>query len=336
MISSLSLPLIDTFISLLVIIIEFSIVHSAFLEIFQIGRRKRNKFLYESLDKVFNDPNIGNYAERIINHAVVRSSKPNAKHAPAYISNQSFAEAISGVLIEEQTRGHAKFNTSTRQFEIEKDKQENSDGYQLIKNRINELESSDVKSLLLGWSLGSNDLASFKSRASEWFHDYEERVSSQYKRKLMKPAILLGIFLAIIMNANLISLMEHYWNSDIARNKAITRAEILEKTSGIQNQTDSFDYKKEMIRIQNSLEQLDSLDVPIGWKEHSVVSRIKREVKPSSGLFIFNLSFWSILFETLEGRVLMGLTVAFGSDKWFALLGKALELRGVIKLTKKN
>jgi hypothetical protein len=97
----ISNPTLDTLISVVFLILMLAIFHSGIMELIQTYTRRRNESLKKALDKAFKTPFSNfNLSEALYQQPLIRNIKPEERSFPAYISSEIFSEALIGVFIQ--------------------------------------------------------------------------------------------------------------------------------------------------------------------------------------------------------------------------------------------
>ncbi|MBL0340839.1 MAG: hypothetical protein IPP71_07900 [Bacteroidetes bacterium] len=336
-----SSDIIEIAISIVFVVLLFSIFHSGVMELLQILLRSRNHFLLSSLNKVFNDRSNINLCEKIFTHPIIKTTKPQSQTLPAYISSDFFSDSMISVLNglnELDSVTVDKVSDITNYNDINTKKIEVDTVLDTIKTNVANFKHSPVKVLLNSILLQSDSIEDFRNKLGRWYDGYMERVSSQYKRKLMFYSMLLGISVAVIFNANVIVLLKAIQQDKTLRTALVIKAELLnnEHAAQIQNEskvnsdsatTGKIKTTEEAINnLKNVAAEINQIGLPIGWSKEpdSKLSFIERNFKGAG--------FWEIAF----GWILMGIGMSFGSEYWFNILSKIFQIRGVVKPTKKE
>ena len=185
-----------------------------------------------------------------------------------------------------------------------------------IKKGIEDLEKKEnplgyrLRSLLYTAQINAKggagtDIEEFRNAVSKWFDDTVARGSVWYKRRMQRIGILAGFLLAIVLNADTIGLSNALWHNAMLR-EAVTQAA---QTSADQGQPTS-----EQAQVQ--LEQMTNLGLPIGWA-FDVDSADPRAIPSTPGGWIVKVF----------GLLLTGFAISQGSQIWFDLMNRLLNLR---------
>jgi len=149
------------------------------------------------------------------------------------------------------------------------------------------------------------DIDEFQKAVSEWFDDTIVRGSLWYKRRMQRIGIICGFILAVLLNADTVGLSNALWHNAMLR-EAVTQA--------AQTSADLGQPTGEQAREQ--LESLTNLGLPIGWA-FNVDTDDPRALPSTPGG-------WA---GKVFGLVLTGFAISQGSQIWFDLMNRLLNLR---------
>jgi len=181
-------------------------------------------------------------------------------------------------------------------------------GERTVANVIDALpEGSDLRKTLeaLRAEVG-DDLTELRVRLERWYDDGMERVSGWYKRHVQLWLAVIGLALAIVVNADTLQLVNSLWADKTVR--AAVVAEAGRTVQAGQRQTNLGDAAKEVQTIK-------ALNVPLGWK-------LKRH-DPRD--LPHGLRSW---FAKALGLLLTAVALTLGAPFWFDLLSKLVRVRG--------
>ncbi len=101
-------------------------------------------------------------------------------------------------------------------------------------------------------------LAKARGNVEAWFNDSMDRVSGVYKRYSQNLALVIGFFIALLLNVDSISLTLYLWQDPSVR-------------QALANQAEVFQLPREQLKenpqqaMQNFRNQFSGLNLPIGW-----------------------------------------------------------------------
>jgi hypothetical protein len=136
------------------------------------------------------------------------------------------------------------------------------------------------------------DLNEFRQAVERWYDRAMERVSGWYKRRAQLFLFIIGLLVAVAVNADAIRTADVLWKDDGLRSGLVNEL-------GTQNPNPAAD---------KVLDKLSDLGFPIGWGGD----------KTPSG---------SEIPVAVIGWLITGVAVTFGAAFWFDFLGKVSNLR---------
>ncbi len=154
-------------------------------------------------------------------------------------------------------------------------------------------DESLKKALTAIWRSVHGDVQAFSEGVERWFDRGMERVSGWYKRRIQIILFVVGLALAVVLNANAITAADRLWKDEGFRRGLIAQVERQEAEIG----------------ASDALDQLETLRFPIGWEASNRPEGV-------DGWLLSGL-----------GWVLTGIAITFGAPFWFDLLNKVSNLR---------
>lgn len=209
-----------------------------------------------------------------------------------------------------------------------------------------------LNSLLLGIEeygiRGENTLALARESVEKWFDDSTERLSGWYKRHAQKVSLILGISLAVVLNADTLALTQTLWREPIVRQAMVAQAEAFAQKSEDELRPMT---ANELAALQV---QFNTLNVPIGWvgtplpadKSGGVPmmdgSLKKCTLWPQSTIDYYGLRMGRQCYPIINapapndptgillklfGLLVSGVAAAQGAPFWFDILKKTINIR---------
>ena len=199
-----------------------------------------------------------------------------------------------------------------------------SDGKSLL-DGISELPKGGLRqSLKAMWLDSNNDEQVFKDKIEAWFSGNMVRVSGWYKRQIQKVLLLVAFVLAAMMNIDSLRIAR-----DIPQNNEL-RAEMVQQLAQLFKQKELFPpqgliteadskaltdvelLKQRYQLLQKTTNDLEALELPIGWQGFGFISQS------------FQWYDWLLM---LLGWFISAFAASMGADFWFSSIGKVINLR---------
>ena len=217
------------------------------------------------------------YAHSLVNGYSRGTSKPS------YLASRSFRNALFDV---------------TDLLEATSESSEDPLEVAAIKARVDEtlsaIPNAKLRETLTAiWRSCHHDATEFRAGVERWFDRGMERVSGWYKRRTQLILFVLGVGVAIALNASALTVADELWRNDGVRDALVAQVEN-------QGQEAS---------ATEALDELKGLQFPVGWYERH---------RPQ------DVAEWLV---ALAGWLLTGFAVTFGAPFWFDVLGRFANLR---------
>ena len=235
---------------------------------------------------VFNDPLISGYRVGQAN-VDVKDLRPKL---PSYLASHSFRNALFNVtdLLE----------ATATQPPPDQDPLGADDIRRNVENTIRVVPSAHLRDTLQTiWVSVDRDVTKFREGVEQWFDRAMERVSGWYKRWAQLLLFVIGVVVAVTVNADAIRIADELWSDDGVRSALVAQLGTQEPNPD----------------AEEVLDQLEDLGFPVGWGG---------DKSPDGG--------WDI-FAAVTGWLITGVAVTFGAPFWFDFLGKVSNLRGAGK-----
>jgi len=236
------------------------------------------------------------------------ASAPAAASHPSYISARSVALALIGSL------------DATKPVPAIDD----------VKAAVATLPQSAIRDTLEACLTESgNDLDRFRESVATWFDDSMERVSGAYKRQLKWISMLVGLLVAVVFNADSVSVAATLWQDQALRASMVAVATKLAESSAptVGSGASAADLKSALEKAEGDLRGL-----PIGWK----CPRLERAREEKASLGERLAAYWPCARDaaptlrptTILGWIMTAVALSLGAPFWFDLLQKFMNVRG--------
>ncbi len=208
------------------------------------------------------------------------------KRPPSYISSKAFSSILMNVLDKEQ-QGNGKFDN---------------------------IRDEHLREMLLQFEQESGgELHEFKQKLEDWYDEVMDRAKGWFKRNNQMWLILLGLGIAIVFDADTISIFQNLSNNPEAQLKLASMANeyFFSSNVGDSTQVDSLSllaYRQELHELVTT--NMESLREPLGLGWYYATN--------PSGLYGWFMKFL--------GWVITALAISLGAPFWFDLLKKVMNI----------
>lgn len=194
--------------------------------------------------------------------------------------------------------------------------------YKEIVDTINALPESLKHSLYLLASQAefktksaSEQLERFQREIETWFDNAMDRATGVYKRNAKGVAILLGLFIAVSLNADTLRIVDTL-SKDVALRTAVNEygQQLVNEKGGDKTLT-----PEDWQAVQQDIDTaLKDINLPIGWNEKVSASVTNQEIPGLVG-------------KKVLGWLISALAISMGAAFWFDVLGKFINVRNAGK-----
>lgn len=180
---------------------------------------------------------------------------------------------------------------------------------------LEELPAGGLRqSLMAMWRDANGDEQVFKDKLEAWFSGNMVRVSGWYKRQIQRVLLLVAFVLAAAMNIDSIRIARDIPHDSELRVQMLQQLPQLlahkeEVSAGV---NDIEQLKKRYQILQKTTNDLEALELPIGWHDFGFISQS------------FQWYDWLLM---LLGWFISAFAASMGADFWFSSIGKVINLR---------
>jgi hypothetical protein len=184
------------------------------------------------------------------------------------------------------------------------------------------------RAILTAVDRAEGDFTRAQANLEAWYNSAMDRVSGTYKRRTQLYLLMIGLGMTIVMNVNTLAVAEHLYRNDTAREVIVARAEsATAEPGGAQGAGPLAGASVEQLTAE-----LDSLDLPIGWKV-GWPGVAPRHPDATSREAIY---WWERALSPLLGWLLTAFAVSLGAPFWFDMLNKFMVVRSTVKPHEKS
>lgn len=206
---------------------------------------------------------------------------------PSYVSSRAVADAIIGSLNPDKP----------------------IPGMADVLQAVQKLPDSNIRDILFSAATNvGNDVKKFRDEISTWFDNSMDRLSGVYKRYMQWLSLLVGLLLAIVINADTIVVVDSLWSDGSLRAEIIGMVDKTVSTSAT------------LQSLSQTVSTLPAIEAevrpfPIGWT--NVSGRTDQNWQSSV----------KGIFAKILGLLITGLALSLGAPFWFDLLSKFMNVR---------
>lgn len=269
----------------------------------------RPTMLQETINNILADDEL---TDTFYKHPLIKSlhSKKGTRK-PSQIPSRQFASVVFDMLI---NAGSDKSPAASMENAIQRLR---DNTMKLSRDKDDDLNNlaKTLDTLLVDVSMNvekaDQSIAEARNRIELWFNDSMDRLSGSYKRKMQGWALIIGIILAVALNADSLAIANTLWKEPLVREALVAQADQLKlEDLGIQgnDQSTTPSTSSGDLAAQN-LATLESLSIPIGWSPDNIPN---------------DFNGWAM---KLGGILLSGVAAAQGAPFWFDIVRKLLNFR---------
>jgi len=287
--------IIEVAIGLMLLYLLFSLVCSAVNELVAQVFSLRANNLEKGMKRILTDNSI---REKFYDHPLIKSlgKEPsgNTPVKPSYIPSRAFALAVLDAVVTAEERSNINTVADLREKVAEKF----------------EKEKGEIHKALLALIDGAGaDLGQVLKNIEDWFDDSMDRISGWYRRQAQWILLITAFVLACAINADTLSLAVNLWQNPELRQEITAAADrYMEEAKNKVVPEKPDDLKKAFNQLQDQLNQVEKISLPLGWSETTLPKGYQWIIK-------------------IIGIVITALASSLGAPFWFDLLNKFTRLR---------
>ncbi|MCX7304740.1 MAG: hypothetical protein NTV73_10430 [Hyphomicrobiales bacterium] len=301
-----------------------SLIATAFCEAVETVVKTRAKYLEKGIKELLGKDN-ADLVRRFYEHPVISalydgSYVSGSRSLPSYIPRESFSLAILDILRPEHTPSPLSLES--------------------LRASLDTIEAANpVKQVVLAMieSTGS-DLAALRRRLEGWFDGTMDRVSGWYKRRNSFVLAGLGLFAAVSLNVDALTIARH-----LVTDKALRAAVVAEAEKAIN--TGDAATKKSIAELKG---EFAAIGYPAGWasNEGSYIPypgpQACTPAQNSSGTDAGQdtarscRSWLSAVASAVPGWFITALAIMLGAPFWFDVLNRLMVVRATVKPSEKS
>lgn len=326
----------DIAIGLTFFFLLISLVCSAITEIFESVLKNRATELERGIREIFNQKTGREHVARFYNHPMISSlyrgtytSKNRAirfcdylypTNLPSYIPAKNFTYALLDILL----------HTPATENVVRDDAVSSQGATDVINAAVLPASMGAVRSAItrefsskqLGRALrtlaeqSGDDLNAMRENVETWFNGAMDRVSGNYKRRTQWVIFIVGFILAVLLNANAVTVATRLSKDSTLRSLIVAQAEAFAKRPDALTP----DYEK-------NKQALEDVGFPLGWSTGiDFIDPFRNK----------NFNTWDHVLLPIIGWLITAYAVSLGAPFWFDLLNKFMVIRSTVKPHEKS
>jgi hypothetical protein len=159
-----------------------------------------------------------------------------------------------------------------------------------------------------------------------WFNDRMARASGWYKRKAQLWSLIFATVVVLAFNADTLHVATRLWKDGALRDSVVAAATAFKQAPA----TEAGNVQKQATLLAEQAEAVRNSGFPVGWRllDTGICPRLaENEAAPGTNAPCWDAHAPDYALLIL-GWLITILAVSLGSNFWFDVLGKALQLRG--------
>lgn len=289
------LAILSIIIGLVFVLLLFSMLTSAVVEVFHAFFSTRGKHLRDTLEIMLGKEMCEKFYEHSYFRQLSSATKPKSGlKLPIWMDKGTFSSVLADILTPRNS------NLS-------------------VPERINLVENTDLRKVLdFLWRQANGDLKVFQDKVENWFDEVMERAKDWFGDATKWRLFYIGLVLAGILNADTVQIYKSLSTNAALRDELVKDAETFasgrDAVPAGPDTTKTFDQAKtDYTAIQQLYVQTVQSPLGLGWGTANPMPA----------------NVWDWLIK-LVGWIITGIAVTLGAPFWFDLLKKMLSLKGVV------
>lgn len=313
--------IINVGISLIFIYLILSLLTSEVQEAIATWREWRAKHLKIAIGNILQNDNL---TREVYDHALIKSlnqkNKNRSEVRPSYIPSDIFASVLLDILTLDFKSSHASKTVEAKINQTEP-----------IPPELKAILSTFAKTDLTETQESDRAVRELHQQIASWFDDSMQRATGAYKRNAKGVSFLVGLFVAIVANADTIYLTQRFYKDEVLRNTvAQVSEEILTRNS--EAIVKCLNLAKTESGKEKCLQPFkDNVDIalnnisspPIGWYLADPLKQLQQQ----QGISSIPKWDWRGILKIVFGWLLTAVAISMGAPFWFEALNKLVNVR---------
>jgi hypothetical protein len=167
------------------------------------------------------------------------------------------------------------------------------------------------KPLVAMIKVSGGDVAKLQNSLEDWYNSAMDRVSGWYKYHTQKVLLLIGVVLAVFLNADTVRIVKQLSTDSTLRQSIVAAAQSAKTPDSAGGQP----IEQQIQKAKEQVSQIENLGIPLGWPK-GFLSAVTPEV--------------------ILGWLLTAIAVSLGAPFWFDILNKIMVVRSTVKPREKS
>lgn len=342
--------LLDVAIGTIFVYLLLSLICSAANEIIESWLKKRASYLEQGIRQLLDDPSGTGLANKLYTHPLVSSLFPGTydpkqinkggsyatrSDLPSYIPSRNFALALMDIILPAQPEtDEADATPSGASGAVRPPKRLEGSPNPLtpLRDAIGKNATGQTQTALLALvDAAGDDIVKARENIEDWYNSSMDRVSGWYKRRAHAIILLLGLVVAIALNADSIYIIRTLANDSTLRSSLVAAAQEYAKEPPTEEESAED-------KFSTNIKEIKDLGLPIGWTTDAT-DVVRRNPglpwrAPSFGSWLKD---WARLFYWhWLGWIITAAAISQGAPFWFDLLNRFIVIRSTVKPHEKS
>ncbi|MGA8028842.1 MAG: hypothetical protein WB992_17005, partial [Bryobacteraceae bacterium] len=299
--------ILDVAIGLILLFLLMSLVCSSIKEALETVFKYRARDLERGIREIFGDINRTGFSVEFYKHPLINAlfqgpyNRKNIKNLPSYIPARTFSLALMDMV------GSGGSDVAGLRAAV-----------------TNLPQDSTIRGALLPLiDAAGNDIVRVRQNIEDWYNSSMDRVSGWYKRRTQKIIASIGLALALLVNADAVSIARYLNTNQTVRSVIVSRLAKSTPSSGPSTSD-----------LTNPLGYLERQGgVPLGWL--FVPEPGQNPVDFMSDWRRVPVSFGGWMLK-IAGILFTAFAISLGAPFWFDVLNKFMVIRSTVKPDEKS
>ena len=315
-------------IGLFFVYLLLSLLCSAISEYIEAKFNNRAKYLRQGITLLLNDTDQGgvDLAKQLYEHGLIRPLYRDGKKLPSYIPSRTFSLALWNLATAAAAGADRGSGTPGSP----------AAGVTTDLRRIREVVATSLPNRELRAALltlideANGDLEKARQNIEEWYDAMMDRVAGWYKRLTSVMLLVLGFGIAVLVNADTISIAQTLARDGVLRASIVGAAQERLTAPLPPSAATGVDAEaRDQIATENlgqARAAVDALGLPLGWVTQPANRSDPRRIPGEPFEWLLKII----------GLALTGFAVSQGAPFWFDLLNKFIVIRSTVKPAEKS